>query len=89
MRKRDVNEEPGAGELHAGICGGGARQLASLPRFGKALNTYRGGEGASVTVLPEQTRPPRYLGGYGHNEMAWHVLNRVRQHRGSRNTMSV
>ena len=33
VRKRDVNEEPGAGELHAGICEGGAKQLASLPRL--------------------------------------------------------
>jgi hypothetical protein len=29
-RKRNVSEEPGAGILHAGICGGGVGQPASL-----------------------------------------------------------
>ena len=41
VRKRDVNEEPGAGELHAGICEGGARQLASLPRLRGATSGLR------------------------------------------------
>ena len=29
---QEHSEEPGAGKLHAGICAGGARQRASLPR---------------------------------------------------------
>jgi hypothetical protein len=29
---KEHSEEPGAGKLHAGICAGGARQRASLPR---------------------------------------------------------
>ena len=28
-----LSEEPGAGKLHAGICAGGVRQLAGLPRW--------------------------------------------------------
>jgi len=31
--KASSSEEPGAGIPHAGICAGGARQRASLPRY--------------------------------------------------------
>lgn len=40
--KASSSEEPGAGIPHAGICAGGARQRASLPRYprisGKAVD---------------------------------------------------
>ena len=39
VRKRDVNEEPGAGELHAGICEGG-RQATGVPASIKGSNEW-------------------------------------------------
>jgi len=32
------SEEPGAGKLHAGICAGGARQRAFLPRWQEMMD---------------------------------------------------
>ena len=50
--KASSSEEPGAGIPHAGICAGGARQRASLPRYVTEYVTTNGTIAAHYEYSP-------------------------------------